>query len=212
MRALSPAELRESQSQLELEASGCAVPGASVRRVEDVATTQRLNRLKRLIREHHDLVWRTLRRLGVPERDVEDATQRVFLIVGTKLDRIEFEQERSFVFGVAMRISSEVRRSQRRHPEELVAEHTDESDPRPGPEALLQREEMLALLGAVLKRLPEEQRAVFMLHEFEDLSLNEIARMLEIPGGTAASRLRRARLAFEHLVSEHRQSDELEDR
>lgn len=208
---LSPAQLRESQSQIELEASGCGLQRPVAGGAENVTAPQRLTRLKRLLREHHDLVWRTLRRLGVPERDVEDATQRVFLIVGSKLDRIGLDQERSFVFGVAMRISSEVRRSQRRHPEELVADHADESDPRPGPEALLQREEMLALLGAVLKRLPEEQRAVFLLHEFEDMSLNEIARMLEIPGGTAASRLRRARLAFEHLVSEHRQSDELED-
>lgn len=209
---MSSAQLRDSSSQVEPEASGCGVANGIVERQQDVATSQALTRLKRLIHEHHDLVWRTLRRLGVPERDVEDATQRVFLVVGTKLDHIGFEQERSFVFGVAMRISSEVRRSQRRHPEELVADHPDESDPRPGPEALLHREEMLTRLGAVLKRLPEEQRAVFMLHEFEEMSLTEIARMLEIPSGTAASRLRRARQAFEQLVSEHRRSDELEDR
>lgn len=179
---------------------------------KDEGAADRLSRLKRLICEHHALVWRTLRRLGVPEKDVEDAIQRVFVIVGAKLDSIDTEHERSFVFGVTLRISSDVRRSQRRHPEELVDGHLfDDADPRPSPEALVRREEMLALLARVLKQLPEEQRAVFMLHEFEEMSLSEIAVMLAIPTGTAASRLRRARLAFEQLVAKYRTLDEREE-
>lgn len=170
-----------------------------------------MQRLKRLIREHHDLVWRTLRRLGVPDRDVEDAVQRVFLIVGKKLDQIRSDQERSFVFGVAMRVSSDVRRTQRRRPEELVAEHEDERDPRPSPEALLDQEETLTLLGSLLRQLPDEQRAVLLLHDLEQMSLSEIATMLDIPAGTAASRLRRGRAAFERLVSEWRKLSEPED-
>lgn len=156
-------------------------------------------------------MWRTLRRLGVPEKDVEDATQRIFIVVGNKLDRIAVEQERSFVFGVALRIASEVRRTQRRHPEELVAEPNERRDPNPSPEALLRQGELLALLGELLKRLPTEQRAVFILHEFEEMSLSEIATMLEIPQGTAASRLRRARRAFNHLVCQCRTTYELEE-
>lgn len=171
----------------------------------------RLSRLKRLVQEQHDLVWRTVRRLGVPDKDVEDAVQRVFIVIGTKLDEIHLEQERSFVFGVAMRVASDVRRSQRRHPEQLVAEHLDGTDESPGPDALLDQGKMLQLLGTMLKQLPDEQRAVLILHEFEEMSLSEIARMLEIPVGTAASRLRRGRSAFSDLVARYRQCHDLEE-
>lgn len=174
------------------------------------AVAQRLMRLKRVITENHHLVWRTLRRLGVLECDVEDATQQVFIVVGNKLDAIDCERERSFVFSVAMRVASDLRRTRRRHPEELFAQQREEVDPGPGPEAQLQREELLNLLGDLLKQLPEDLRATLILHEFEEMSVTEIARMLDIPNGTVASRLRRARLAFGRLVALSRESQELE--
>jgi RNA polymerase sigma-70 factor (ECF subfamily) len=43
-------------------------------------------------------------------------------------------------------------------------------------------------------------RTVFVLHEFEELNMSEIADVLEIPRGTVASRLRRARLEFRERV------------
>ena len=45
-----------------------------------------------------------------------------------------------------------------------------------------------------------ELRAVFVLFEIEELSLSEIAGLLGIPAGTAASRLRRARETFRAIV------------
>jgi RNA polymerase sigma-70 factor (ECF subfamily) len=43
-------------------------------------------------------------------------------------------------------------------------------------------------------------RTVFVLHEFEELNMSEIASVLEIPRGTVASRLRRARQEFRERV------------
>ena len=40
---------------------------------------------------------------------------------------------------------------------------------------------------------------MFVLYELEELTMAEIARTLELPAGTIASRLRRAREAFEEL-------------
>ncbi|HMA96926.1 MAG TPA: sigma-70 family RNA polymerase sigma factor [Polyangiaceae bacterium] len=211
MRSVLVPELSASEGSTESGSAGCAAVPSVTSDAGDGSASARIHRLKRLIRDHHDLVWRTLRRLGVPDRDVEDGVQRTFLIVGNKIDQIGVDQERSFVFGVAMRVASDVRRTQRRRPEELVAEHADETDQRPSPEALLDQEEMLSLLGVLLRKLPEEQRAVLLLHDLEQMSLSEIATMLDIPAGTAASRLRRGRLAFERLVSEWRKLNEPED-
>jgi RNA polymerase sigma-70 factor (ECF subfamily) len=43
-------------------------------------------------------------------------------------------------------------------------------------------------------------RTVFVLYEFEELSMAEIATVLAIPSGTVASRLRRARGQFKQRV------------
>jgi RNA polymerase sigma-70 factor (ECF subfamily) len=93
----------------------------------------------------------------------------------------------------------------------LVAEPIDDPDPGPSPEDLLRRGELLSLLGELLRRLPAEHQAILILHEFEEMTLSEIAKMLEIPTGTAASRLRRARIAFDRLVAECRARCDVEE-
>ncbi len=44
--------------------------------------------------------------------------------------------------------------------------------------------------------MPMEARSVFVLFELEELTVTEIARVLEVPIGTVSSRLRRARELF----------------
>jgi len=56
-----------------------------------------------------------------------------------------------------------------------------------------------ALLDALLASMPLDLRTVFVLYELEELTMAEIARALDLPAGTVASRLRRAREAFEEL-------------
>ena len=201
----------QSMSPTTPSAEGPVLLESSAPSEQKPARVESLARLRCLIVNHHDLVWRTLRRLGVRDRDIEDAMQQVFIVVGNKLNALEPSRERSFIFGVAIRVASDCRRSVRRHPEDLVTQFIESTDPRPDPEAKLHRVEQLELLGELLKRLPEEQRAVLMLHEFEEMTVVEIAAMLELPLGTVGSRLRRARLAFGKLVSERRKFYELEE-
>jgi RNA polymerase sigma-70 factor (ECF subfamily) len=56
------------------------------------------------------------------------------------------------------------------------------------------------LLDEVLDAMTMDLRTVFVLFELEELPTAEIARLLEIPVGTAASRLRRAREEFHVLA------------
>jgi RNA polymerase sigma-70 factor (ECF subfamily) len=69
-----------------------------------------------------------------------------------------------------------------------------------GPEELMDRRRARALLDRVLGALPMDLRAVFVLFELEELTMTEIATMSDIPPGTVASRLRRARQAFQEAV------------
>lgn len=58
------------------------------------------------------------------------------------------------------------------------------------------------LVEAAIKELSEEQRIVVLLHYVEDLSLREVAEILEIPEGTVKSRLSYARKIMNEVLSE----------
>jgi RNA polymerase sigma-70 factor (ECF subfamily) len=152
--------------------------------------------LRKLVADHLDFVWRSLRRFGVPPADVDDATQQVFLIANDKLSRIHPGSERSFLVGVATRVASHVRRSYHRREAAELRLSVNPHEATPNPEELTQRLEARALLDQVLDRMPEELRAVFVLFELEELSIDQTASLLILPRGTVATRLRRAREVF----------------
>src|SRR5438105_327152 len=83
------------------------VPTSSEREAADADPT----RLRRLLDEYFDFIWRSLRRFGLSDDRADDAAQQVFMIASRKLATIQPESERSFLFGTAMRVASDIRRS-----------------------------------------------------------------------------------------------------
>lgn len=153
------------------------------------------------MQEHFELVWRSLRRFGLSAADADDATQEVFLVASRKLEAIAPGRERSFLFGTALKVASTRRRGLRRRPEQAdgaVDEHDEQSAP--GPERLAQLSEARQQLQVVLDGMELELKAPFVLFELEELSVGEIAELLELPVGTVSSRLRAARAEFQAAV------------
>lgn len=158
-------------------------------------------RVAALFHAHFDLVWRTVRRLGVPSATVDDAAQEVFVIAARKLAVIEPGKERAFLYGVAVRVAADARRAAGRH--EVAADHALDVvvDALPDPSELLDRKRAREVLDDLIDRLPEDARDVFVLYELEGLTMAEIAVALELAAGTVASRLRRARELFGAAVA-----------
>jgi RNA polymerase sigma-70 factor (ECF subfamily) len=155
-------------------------------------------RLERAARESFQFIWRGLRRFGVrPDHAVDDAAQRVFEIAARKRGAIVPGHERAFFFRTALFVAAEIRRQAARHKECLdEARVQAEADPESGPERLLDRRRWRTVLDTLLEDLSLELRTVFVLYELEGLNMAEIAQLLELPPGTVASRLRRAREGF----------------
>jgi RNA polymerase sigma-70 factor (ECF subfamily) len=154
-------------------------------------------RLATVVEQHADFVWRSLRRLGVTQSQADDATQEVFIVAAQKLERIELGRERAFLYGVAMNVAAHARRARARSREVAGEEETLAApDKAPDPEMRLADAQARAQLDRVLDALSEELRAVFVLFELEELTMIDIARLLDMPAGTVASRLRRAREEF----------------
>ncbi|MEO6420914.1 MAG: RNA polymerase sigma factor [Polyangiaceae bacterium] len=145
-------------------------------------------------------VWRNLRRLGVAHSEVDDKTQEVFVVAHRRF--AEFQDRgfgaRAWLFQIALRVASEARRHRRRHPEDpdggLASERV--STPPDQASALALREEMQRLDRA-LERIDIDRRAVLVLHEIEEMTAPEIARILGISPNTVYSRLRVARAELE---------------
>ena len=158
-------------------------------------------RLRRIVTEDYGFLWRSLRRLGVPESDADDGAQRVLGVLARRMHDIAPGAERAFLFQTALRVASEMRRSQRRSRLTLADEEIEEPvDDAPGPDVVLEQREARRLLGLALDAIDIELAAVFILFELEELTTAEIARLLEIPAGTVSTRLRRARQDFKKAV------------
>ena len=71
------------------------------------------------------------------------------------------------------------------------------------PDTRLQREDARRIVVGAISSLPDVQREVLVLREFEDLKYAEIASLLDIPAGTVMSRLYAARRALADALEKH---------
>ena len=158
---------------------------------------------------HVAFVWRVLRTFGVPEAQIEDAVQDVFVVVYRKLGEWQGKAAiTTWLFAIARRVASSHRRRAGKRTEPLDGELArglarELIDERPGggdPFAEMSRTQAAATVFAILEQLDHDKRIVFALVELEQLSVPEVARMLDLNLNTAYSRLRLARQAFEAAV------------
>jgi RNA polymerase sigma-70 factor (ECF subfamily) len=152
-------------------------------------------RLEQMFVAHHALVWRTLRRRGLDADAAADATQQTFLVAAERLRDINLDSERAFLVGTALRVAFSVGRKTGRWQLE------DDMDLRAAQgRNLLDKQAAIELCDLVLSKVDADLVEIFVLFELEGLSSPEIAASLEIPLGTVASRLRRAREQFRAVV------------
>lgn len=174
-------------------------PGKS-KRASRTERAKNSRRVHSLFSENYKQIWRLLRRFGVPELHADDAAQKVFLILAERITDVKPGSERAFLYGTAFRVATGFRRvSHREKPTDLADEQRSHL---PRPDELTDRKRARDLLDRILSQLDDDLKTVFILYELEGFTTPEISDFLEVPLGTAASRLRRARESFRALVAE----------
>jgi RNA polymerase sigma-70 factor (ECF subfamily) len=157
-------------------------------------TTSRPPDFSTLYRCEFSYVWKTLRRLGAPDRDLEDLAHDVFVVVHRHLADYDSERPlRPWLFGITMRVLADFRRVLRNQCE-IPSEIGDAVDAAPSADAQLAESEARAVLMKALDGLDLDRRAVFVMHELDEVSAPEIAAALAVPLNTVYSRLRLARV------------------
>lgn len=149
---------------------------------------------------HAAFVWRVLARHGVPQREVDDGCQDVFLVLYRRAGELTAGSNvRTWLYAVAVRVALAMRRRAHHRREQLTEVALEEGGPAQPFEALHSRELHQQLMAA-LASLPRVRREVFVLYELEDMTIAEAAQALGIPENTALYRLHAARDAVTAFV------------
>lgn len=171
---------------------------ATVRTI--VRASEREARLRGLVDRYIDFVARVLRNAGTPEAEIDDDVQRTFIAAANRLDDVRLGAEKSFLLQIALHVAAHARRTIARRREVHSEEAPEIIDSFATPEQLTDQKRARQMLDRVLDQMGSDLRTVFVLYEFEEMNMAEIANALEIPRGTVASRLRRARAEFRERV------------
>jgi RNA polymerase sigma factor (sigma-70 family) len=153
-----------------------------------------------LIARWHQPLWIYIRRMAGRDDEAQDILQDVWLRAIRGIPRLrDGSRLRAWLFGITRRVLMD--RLRRRYtvltPGPLDGEDVP-SDPEP-----VDREADLVALEAALETMPLGEREVLTLFYLRDLSLADLAEMLDIPVGTVKSRLFRARHMLRAKLQRH---------
>jgi RNA polymerase sigma-70 factor, ECF subfamily len=153
-----------------------------------------------------NLVGRYLR----DSEDVQDVVQEAFIKAFRALPRFRGESAfYTWLYRIAINTAKNhiVARSRRPPGVDVEvddAEHLDGADALrdlENPEAALARDELSAEIDAAISDLPDDLRSAVTLREFDGLTYEQIAEIMECPVGTVRSRIFRAREAIDRRIA-----------
>jgi RNA polymerase sigma-70 factor (ECF subfamily) len=146
---------------------------------------------ERLYRENERKVFALCLRMSCDAALAEELTQEVFVRAWRKLGTFRGESAfSSWLYPMAVNVALTERRSRRRREARIVA--TDDPvrlEPSPRSPAPERGFDLERALGA----LPPGARAVFVLHDVEGRTHQEVATLLDLAPGTSKAQLHRAR-------------------
>lgn len=167
-----------------------------------------LDSLGVLYDRHRHLVFRTaLAITGDPEM-ASDLLQEVFLRLYRFASRIDPDRPiQPWLYRMTTNLSyTWVKRRTRWL--RFIQDMTDRVilDKKPSPHHMAERDEGWRWIQQAITSLPIQQRVVVVLYYINDLSLQEISEILEIPVGTVKSRLYYARKVLKKQLGTHREA------
>ena len=147
-----------------------------------------------LIERHLDTVGRFLANKCPDPSRLEDLVATVFERCAKSLGRFgERSSFQTYLLGIAYNVVRDDLKRHVRAPkfDETVTSLASISS---SPSAIVAVREEQAMLLQALRQLPFALQAVLELHFFEELSRSQVAQILELPEGTVAGRLRKAKV------------------
>jgi RNA polymerase sigma-70 factor (ECF subfamily) len=154
----------------------------------------------------HNLVARYLR----DTQDVEDVTQEAFIKAFKALPRFRGESAfYTWLYRIAINTAKNHMVAKSRRPpgtdvDVSDAEFMDGADmlkEGESPDAVLARDELSRAIDEAISELPDDLRSAVTLREFDGLSYEQIAEIMDCPVGTVRSRIFRARESIDRHIA-----------
>src|SRR5262245_26228597 len=159
---------------------------------------------ERLVRQHQARLYALVHHYVGNSDDAHDLTQEVFVRIYRNLDACT--EEKHFI-PWTIRIArnaciDHLRRRKARPPahDVPVDEMVDLASHGPRPDEALLADDRKRLVHLALRQLSELSREIILLKDIQELSLEEIATMLDVPIGTVKSRCNRARIELARKI------------
>lgn len=170
---------------------------------------------KELIDDHRDRVFNITYRMLGNRAEAEDVAQEVFITVFKHIESFREESKFStWLYRVTVNTcKNRIKYLARRHDRDR--DELDETSQQANgavngapvraaqPDKALASAQMEQLLQEAIAALDDDQRAVVILRDVEDLSIEEICEITGLPDGTVKSRLHRARLVLRKKMQRH---------
>ena len=155
-----------------------------------------------LVARHISAVYNFVRRF-VSDEHADDVTQETFVRVWKHIKR--YDESRSFkvwLFTIAKRLAIDFTRKRKNVPFSSFEneEAFDVEDMSELPHEIFQRKEVASALEALVAKLPDDRRAIIILHDLERLPFEDIAEIMDRPMNTVKSQYRRAIITLRDMI------------
>jgi RNA polymerase sigma-70 factor (ECF subfamily) len=167
---------------------------------------------EKIMREHNRMLFRTARAILRDDAEAEDALQEAYVQAYHALGSFRGEAKLSTWLArivaneALMRLRKQKRRAEIVPIQPVVTaqelEQVADTDMDNAPARSAERKEVRALLEAQIDALPDGYRAVFMLRAVEELPVEEVAAVLQIPAATVRTRFFRARSLLREALAQ----------
>lgn len=165
---------------------------------------------EKLISMHQKTVYNMAFRMLGNREDAYDAAQDVFIRVYKALPG--FRQESMFstwIYRITKNVCLDIIRKNKKQNTVSIDREVDYGDgpltmqiedTGPSPDETAERNELVKKVREGIAKLPEQHRIIIVMRDMQNLSYEEIAKILKCPEGTVKSRINRARNALRNLI------------
>jgi RNA polymerase sigma factor (sigma-70 family) len=154
-----------------------------------------------IVERHGPLVLHVCQRILGEVHDAEDAFQATFMVLARKAATVHPRHAlAAWLHGVARRVALKARSARGCRLRAIQSFPVSPVDPHPDPLVDVSARELLSMVDAEVRRLPEVYRLPVILCCLEGLSLEETARRLGWTPGSVKGRLERGRALLHHRL------------
>lgn len=158
------------------------------------------NEITRLVEEYGNDVLRIATVILKSKELAEDVYQETFLRVVRSYSNYRGESsEKTWIISIAVNICRDYMRSAWKRRVVVTDVFLNSSSEDDTEDIIEKRNEKRVLLNAIMK-LPDKYREIIHLHYYQEMGINDISKVLKIPGGTVKSRLFKARALLHDMI------------